>query len=34
MQDSVRGIRARIGIISEVACEAMWYCALLGREGE
>jgi len=30
----VRGICARIRVISEVACEAVRYCALLGREGE
>ena len=31
---SVRGIRARIRVISEAACDAARYCALLGREGE
>ena len=34
MRGSVRGIRVRIGVISEAACEAALYCALLGREGE
>jgi len=37
VRGSVRGIReriGRIGVISEAACEATQYCALLGREGE
>jgi len=31
VQGSVQGIRVRNGVISEAACEAAWYCALLGR---
>jgi len=30
----VRGIRARIGVISEAACEAVRYCVLLERGHE
>jgi len=33
VRGSVRGIRARIRVISEAACEAVRYCALLRREG-
>ena len=34
VRGNVREIRARIRVISEAACEAARYCALLGREGE
>jgi len=34
VRGSVRGIHARIRVISKAACKAARYCALLGREGE
>jgi len=33
VRGNVREIRARIRVISEAACEAARYCALLGKEG-
>jgi len=34
VRGSIRGIHARIRVISKVACEAARYCVLLGREGD